>query len=240
MVGSIVVVLLAVLMPTVGYGLERAKSFKCQSALRAIAFDFAVFANDDLHGDRGDDRVNYGARRFSLETFVESQYGVDEFWAFGDVDLAERPDERGDDPMRCSKVSGAVSLRANTPCREGAVGPTQHVSFGFNMRLWKAETVDAQGRPRVKEVQMDSSILGEGRVPLVWDVDGERAARADAQAMFSAPSLDSAGPYAGDVAWFPGLRHLRAGHFAFVDGSVRSSGDPLSESGWDWGFQPTP
>ena len=36
---------------------------------------------------RGDDRTRYGRSRFSLETFVESQYGVDEFWAFGGVDV---------------------------------------------------------------------------------------------------------------------------------------------------------
>ncbi|MBL0922026.1 MAG: prepilin-type N-terminal cleavage/methylation domain-containing protein [Phycisphaerales bacterium] len=238
--GGVIVALLAVLLPTIGAAMERARAFRCQTSLRSVAFDFAVFANEELHGDRGDDRLRYGRTRFSLETFVESQYGVDEFWAFGDTDTHERPDETGVDPMRCSEIAGPVTLRRDVPCREGAVGPTENLSFGFNMRLLRVEYLDPRGRPRSKEVQLTSSVLAQGRTPLLWDIDGRAAASKDAQGLFSAPALDSPGVYAGDQHWFPGLRHGGRLNVAFIDGSVSASSRPLDESGWAWGWQPEP
>ncbi len=238
--GGVIVALLAILLPTIGFAMERARGFRCQSSLRSVAFDFAVFANDELHGDRGDDRTRYGRSRFSLETFVESQYGVDEFWAFGDVDVHERPDETGVDPMRCSEIGGPVTLRRNVPCQAGAVGPTENLSFGFNMRLLRIEYLDALDRPRSKEVQLNSAVLAQGRTPLLWDIDGRAAAQQDRQTIFSAPALDSMAVFAGDQYWFPGARHGGRMNVAFIDGSVSASDRPLEESDWRWGWQPRP
>lgn len=237
---GVIVALLAILLPTIGFAMERARGFRCQVSLRSVSFDFAVFANDELHGDRGDDRLQYGRSKFSLETFVESQYGVDEFWAFGDAETHERPDETGVDPMRCSEIAGPVTLRRDVPCREGAIGPTENVSFGFNMRLLRIEYLDNRDRPRSKEVQLTSAVLGQGRTPLVWDIDGRAAAERDVQPFFSAPALDSVAVYAGDQYWFPGLRHGGRMNVAFIDGSVSNSDRPLEESDWRWGWQPEP
>src|SRR5690242_14076117 len=69
---AIVALLLAILLPALGYTVRAARGFRCQVSLRSVAFDFSVFADDNLHGDRGDDVAVVGRRRFRLETFQES------------------------------------------------------------------------------------------------------------------------------------------------------------------------
>lgn len=235
---AVLAILLSILLPSLSRGLATARSFKCQVNLRGIAFDFTVFADDLLHGSRGTDDANYGRRRFSLETFMESQYGVDEFWSWNDADLARRPASAGDDPMRCAEMTGEVVMRRHQPCRAGAIGPTQNISFGFNMRLFRIETLGSRGRPGTREVQLSSAITQQGRVPLAWDVDGAAAAERDAPAVFSAPALASRSLYAGDAYWYPGARHLGAANYALIDGSVHTSANPLGSTGWDWAYQP--
>ncbi len=229
---SVIVILLSLLMPALGKGLEAARSFKCQTTVRGIAFDFAMFADKQLHGSRGNDSAIYGPNRFSLETFIESEYCIDEFWCFGDVPLYENTSS--DDRMRCSEVSGPVTLRKDVPCREGAVGPSQNVSYAFNLRLLRAEYKGPRGRPRMREVQLSSLILARSDVPLVIDADGEAAAVRDALPHYVAPSLDSQGPLAGDRYWFPSSRHSKKTNVGFVDGSVRSSFNPEAFSGWSY------
>jgi len=230
---AIIVVLLAVLLPALGMGITTARGFRCQMNLRSIAFDFAVFADEGLHGNRGDDA---GSPNFSLESFVESQYCVSEFWCWGPGDVADRAIEG--DVMRCSEVRGPLTMRRNISCQDGALSPAKNVSYTFNMRLWKAE-VETNGVPRVRPVRLTGSILQQVRVPLVWDIDAEAAAAAGTPPHFSAPSLDSAGPFAGDAFWYPSTRHGGRGNYALIDGSVHSSSDPLNER-WNWSYQPLP
>lgn len=238
LVVGVIGVLLAILLPAIGYALARAQSFRCQSSLRSVAFDFQVFASDELHGDRGTDSQEFGRNVFSIVTFMESQYGVDEFWEFGDADMATRPDPSGADPMRCSRVRGEITLRRGVPCTNGAVGPSENVSYAFNMRLHRVEYIASNGQPRNAETRLRSTVLDQGRVPLVMDVDGAAAADAGQSALLTAPSLDSQGLYANDALWFPGRRHLGAMNVAFIDGSVASSDEPLAEADWDWAWQP--
>lgn len=230
---AIIVVLLAVLLPALGMGITTARGFRCQMNLRSIAFDFAVFADEGLHGNRGDDA---GSPNFSLETFVESQYGVSEFWSWGPGDMAERVAEG--DVMRCSEVRGPLTMRRNVSCQDGALSPTKNVSYTFNMRLWKAE-FETNGVPRVRPVRLTGAILQQSRVPLVWDIDAEAAALAGTPPHFSAPSMDSTGPFAGDAFWHPSTRHGSRGNYALLDGSVHASGDALNER-WNWSYQPLP
>jgi prepilin-type N-terminal cleavage/methylation domain-containing protein/prepilin-type processing-associated H-X9-DG protein len=247
---AIIAVLLALLLPAARGAVGSARSFKCQMSQRSVAFDFSVFADDQLHPFRGDDddadaRIRGGpARTFRLETFIESQYGVDEFWndAYG-ATVQRLPDDRGRDPMRCAEVSGVVELRRNTPCTQGAVSPPQFVSFGFNARMHQSEARWTAGDPG--PLRLTGRVLqGEGesapaRVPLLWDVDGATAAQREAVPLLSAPSLDSAGPLYGDGRlWFPSLRHAGALNAAFLDGHVAPSTRPLAEPSWSWSFDP--
>lgn len=235
---TIVAMLVALLLPALRISTKAARGFRCQMSLRSVGFDFAVFANDELHGDRGEDS-SLGDHRFRVETFQESQYSIDEFWRWGGAATHTLPDAANNDPMRCSEVKGEITVRRDTACGSGAITPPQHVSFGFNLRLHRLEVEDALGRPRAVEARLTERILEHGMVPLAWDVDGAEAFRKDAQPVFSAPSLDSR-IFPGDRYWYPGLRHNGAANFVFVDGHVKSSARPLGEPGWDWAFQPAP
>ncbi len=234
---ALVTALFGVLLPMLSASLERARSYQCQMAQRAVAFDFQIFADNELHGDRGDD---HDRTTFQIETFQESQYGVDEFWRWGqDQSAHQTPDSNGNDPMRCPSVSQSVTLRNNLACSAGAIGPPQGVSFGFNARLNRIEVLDSRGRPRAIKARLRSSILQQSSVPLLIDIDGQQALTLGVNPLYTAPSLDSRGPYAGDRVWFPGTRHNGHANAAFMDGHVASSSDPEHEPGWRWDFQPT-
>lgn len=231
---AIVSVLLGILVPTLASGLLRSKDFKCQTELRRAAFDFTLFANDELHGDRGDDTARYGPRRFSLETFMESQYGVDEFWRHGENAVVE---VQSDKVLGCARAATTMTLTKDSACASGGVAPAQDVSYGFNYRLDTAEYLDHRGRWRTTAVSLTSRILSAGRVPLLMDVDGAEAQRRDITAHFIAPEAGSQAVFADDIYWFPSMRHNGRAQVAFVDGSVDSSSDPANETGWDWGYQ---
>lgn len=235
---AIVAVLLAILLPALGFTMRSARGFRCQVSLRGVAFDFSVFADDNLHGERGNDPAVVGRRRFRLETFQESQYGVDEFWRWGPAPTHTLPDAEKNDPMRCNEVRGPITLQNNTPCSQGAVAPARYISYGFNMRLHRAESTGPSGQPLLRPVALGNDIMDHSRVPLAWDVDGLIAEQRGMTPVFSAPSLGSTGPYANEAFWFPGKRHNGAANFAFIDGSVSASAKPLTEAGWDWSFQP--
>jgi prepilin-type N-terminal cleavage/methylation domain-containing protein/prepilin-type processing-associated H-X9-DG protein len=230
---AILGVLLGLALPMLAGAIRKARAFRCQVSLKSVAFDFTMFADADLHSDRGNDPSVFGRQRFSLETFQESQYGLDEFWIWGGQSTHTVPDLGGRDPMRCAEMRGELTLLKNTPCAGGAISPPQNVSYTFNARLW---------RPMVNNVptlvSLTSAITDESMVPLVWDVDGAAAAKKGLTPVFSAPTMGAAGPYANSNLWFPSMRHSGTLNVGFVDGHVASSAAPLAESGWNWGFQP--
>ena len=232
---AIITLLIGILTPAVSGAMARARSFKCQMSQRSVAFDFQIFADPLLHGNRGDDA---DSMEFGIETFQESQYGVDEFWRWGNAGAIELPDALGNDPMRCPDVRQPLVLRDNLACSRGAVGPDISISFGFNARLNRAEYIDSRGRARSVSVTLRPDILSHASVPLLLDVDGERAKSLGVSPVFTAPSLDSQGPYANERMWFPGLRHSGKANIAFMDGHVESSRQPDVEPGYDWSYQP--
>lgn len=236
MVVALIGTLMALLLPALGAAMGSARSFKCQMGLRNVAYDFGLFADTRFHSDRGDDE-SLSNERFRLETFQESQYCIDEFWCWGEADVAEIPNAQGNDPMRCPEVRGPLTLRANAPCTGGGVGPFENVSYTFNIRMHVAERRSATG-PLFRRVELTESVLGGSDVPLVWDVDGELARGKGQQPFFSGPSLDSRVVFANDRYWFPGSRHARNANFAFMDAHVETTRDALSESGWRFGFVP--
>lgn len=234
---GIIAMLIAIIAPTLSGAMSRARGFQCQMSQRSVAFDFQIFADRQLHGDRGDDG---DGSTFSIETFQESQYGVDEFWRWGDeLGFIELPDAQGNDPMRCPSVRTPLTLRNNLACSNGAVGPSLSVSYGFNARLNRIEVIDSRGRPRAVNVPLRENILAHPDVPLLMDIDGARAQALGVSPIYIAPSLDSQGPYADERVWFPELRHNGKANVAFIDGHVESSSNPAGESTWRWDYQPT-
>lgn len=234
---SVIAVLLSLMSTALSGAFGAARGVKCEASLRAVVMDFRAFADASYHTDRGDDARRTDGR-FRLATFQDSEYGVDEFWRWGDASMVVMPDLQGDDPMRCAAVEGAITLRRGIECTDGAVSPSQRISYGLNRRLHRAEVVDSLGRPRVLSVLLSSDVLNESLVPLVWDVDGEGALERKTIPVFSAPALDSRGAYANDRFWFPAMRHNGAMNVGFLDGHVASTRRPLEEPGWRWDFQP--
>ncbi|PCI11517.1 hypothetical protein COB72_00950 [bacterium] len=234
---AIIAILIGIIVPTVGSAVATARGFACQMSQRSVAFDFQIFADKQLHGDRGDDE---GRHSFRIETFQESQYGVDEFWMWGEeVGVIELPDSQGNDPMRCPSVRQPMTLRNNIACSSGAVGPSASISYGFNGRLNRIEQIDDRGRPRAVSVRLRPNILSHSDVPLLMDIDGQRADMLGVNPIYVAPSLDSQGAYANDRVWFPGLRHGGKANVAFIDGHVESSSTPSTEQGWRWSYRPS-
>lgn len=232
---SIVLVLVSVLLPALSSVRGEARRVQCSISQRSVAFDFRLFADDGLFTERGNDEFELPEGRFRLETFQDLQYGISEFWAYGDRAMATLPDSRGRDPMRCPEVAGALRVVRDLPCTGGGVGPFSSISYGFNIRLHLREH---EGGPRVFSfVELTGSVLDAGRVPLLWDVDGESALAVSSNPVFSGPSLDSPLLFAGDRYWYPGLRHNGGMNVAFVDGSVSQTSRPL-ETPWLWGFVP--
>ena len=123
-------------------------------------------------------------------------------------------------------------------CSSGAVGPPQSVSFAFNARLHRAEVLDRFGRPTAVPVRLKPSIMQSSNVPLMLDANGDQAFQLGVSAIYTAPSLDSQGPYSNDRLWFPGKRHGGRANVVFIDGHVESSDKPADELGWRWDYQP--
>lgn len=245
---AILSILIALLLPAARGAVGSARSFKCQMAQRSVAFDFGLFADENLHPFRGDDDTNDPALRivprgqFRLETFIESQYGIDEFWAdtYGTAPTASLPDANGRDPMRCAECRGGITLRRALPCSQGAVGPPQAISYGFNMRLHLSERRWLAGNPN--PLGLSYQVLNSGdaqpsRIPLLWDVDGFEAAQRGVVPLLSAPAMASTTLYAGSLYWFPSNRHVGATNVGFVDGHVASTRNPLAEP-WAWDYDP--
>lgn len=235
---AVIASLMAILLPAIGHARRSARSFRCQVALRSAAFDFTVFADDQLHGDRGNDEANLPAGQFRLETFQNSQYGLEEFWRWEAAKEHTLPDPSGFDPLRCAEIGGEVKLVKDQPCSGGGVTPLQNISYTFNSRLHRAEVTKANGKVGAALVYLTTEILGHGMVPLAWDVDGRVAVEHEVSPVFSAPAMDSKVVYVGDLYWFPAYRHLGQANFALIDGSVKATARPLEESSWQWAYQP--
>lgn len=232
---AVLATIAGLLLPALGRSMAMARQFRCQVSLRSVGFDFGVFADEALHGDRGADK-SLGPR-FRVETFQESEYGIDEFWRWGDVNAHTVPDADDNDPMRCAAVKGLVMLRRGTPCRQGAVTPSENISYTFNGRLDRAPR--GSNESRWMQATLTPDAASESMVPLAFDVDGAEAERRGVTPVFSAPGLGvDRGPFAGDALWFPSYRHAGSSNVLFTDQHVESSRALVDEKLWRWDFLP--
>ncbi len=229
----IVSLLVALLIPALAKSLATARGLRCKLSQRSVAFDFVQFADDGISVDRGDDT---GRGNFSIDTFIESQLQIDEFWnREGLTFQTPTSDREGLDPMRCPEVSGPVMYARGRSCTEnGIVGPWENISYAFNIRLRQREVLINRGNS-LHAQRLDSSILSEpGQIPLLWDVDGDASLAADKFPLFGGPAFESR-EWSRDRVWHPALRHGGTMNVAFVDGHVDSTTQPLAEQ-WRWQF----
>ncbi|MFM9956909.1 MAG: prepilin-type N-terminal cleavage/methylation domain-containing protein [Phycisphaerales bacterium] len=244
---AIIALLLTLLLPALGAAQGSARRHACLMNLRRIATDFALFADANAGTPRGDDDRNLPRGQFYLSTFIESEFGISEFWngsgggagggsGGGAGSWAPLPQ---DHILRCPEVKGQVLL-SNGPCTGGpggGISPPSRVSYGFNLRLHKRPP--APGKPSIGFLRLRESILSNPGVPLVWDTDAAAAnAKGVSDTSFSAPSLGAGGAYASDRYWNPSLRHGGRNNIVLMDGSARATDDPLSLPGVRWDFVP--
>lgn len=233
---AIILVLLSLLLPAIRSAVSLARARKCQAGQRAVGFDFSIFADDTLHGFRGSDaRPN----NFTLASYIDAQYQIGDFWAWGNVDEVHLPNADANDPLRCPEVDGGLTLIRGRQAINGGIAPAENISFGFNIRLEQGEYLDSSGRTRVQRgLRLGASILERNRVPLMWDVDAVAATEQGVSPILSGPGLGSNGPLANDRYWFPGRMHHGKTNVLFVDGHVAESAAPLREPDWNWAFSP--
>ncbi len=245
MVVAIIAVLMALLFPAIRGTIGAARGFRCQASERTIAFDFNVFADDQLHGSRGTDETYLRPGQFRVETFQDSQYGVDEFWAYDAEPVHRVPDSKGRDPMRCSEIRGPLDLRRSAPCVGGGVGPNRNISYGFNIRLHWSDSAASQPGANFSVVLTSRILEGYGllppeNIPLLMDVDGADAPLGMSP-LFTGPTANAQSDlYAQNRLWWPGMRHNGAMNIAFIDGHVIASKRPLAEGKVAWDFEPPP
>lgn len=234
---TIIVILMALLLPGLRSLRQGALSVRCMSNLRVLSSDFHLFANDGLHDDRGDSE-SMGGAKFYFQDFVEKGYRIDEFWETGSRVQSMNPST---DPMICPVSDLPLKRRGDRRCEDDAVFPAENVSYSFNRRLHE-QTILVNGRPFPdRDTRLDSSVLEHPNVPIALDVDGARAARNGRKPFFTAPPVEGHDDwYSNGLYWFPSSRHRGRTNVVFVGGYVQTSADPAGERGWDWKYQPTP
>lgn len=229
---SIMAMLITLLIPTLHRVAGKSRQFGCQMNLRSVAFDFVMFADENLRPRRGNDKGALGGNRFWLETFQESEYQIDEFWSRpGSVFRGEVSDLG---VMACPEVKGQITMRDETPCSSNAIQPARNISFAFNIRLWRPER-RIGGLWATPKVPLSDGILSTGRrIPLLFDIDAMTAEERMLLPYYSGPPQNPAAPYGNGNQWFPTARHDGQMQVAFVGGEVSATTDAVAERGWAW------
>lgn len=224
-------VLLGILLPVLGGAMDASRSFRCQMSLRNVAFDLRMFLDPSLDDSRTEDPCRRHGH-VALETFQESQYGIDEYWRYGSARSVVALGKEDDVPLRCASVRGDLVLRRDAPCSSGGVASWDTVSYGFNARMHR---VDGPGG-RSRGTCLTERVRDEAMVPVAWDVDGAEATRRGVSPVFSAPPIGDGGMYDDGQSWMPASRHGSGMNVAFMGGHVLSTRRPMDEIGWRWDY----
>ena len=234
---SIIALLMSILLPALGGGRHAANDLKCKANLRNIVLQFLDFADESGAGHRGNSD-QLGPDRFRIEDFQDSIYGIAEFWT--DTSVERMPLTASQQPMMCPAGPWQLERRAGMPCSSGAIGPQPNVSMGFNKRL-ETRTRYIEGQAYRAPAYLSSKLLQYPDVPLLFDVNGEQAARQGRIPYYSAPPIlddSTVDIYESGLWWFPAFRHRGRLNVGFVGGHVLSSSHPTTEPWWRWSYQP--
>jgi prepilin-type processing-associated H-X9-DG protein len=212
------------------------KTLECASNLRAIGFEFSLFANGDA-GEAGRTNVPSGSTRFHINDFQDYVYRINAYW---DAPGSTATLRRGTTTAMCPAGPATLTKHAGFPCSAAAIGPEEGVTLAANMRLFRAEVAFA-GRvvlAPAAATRVSTRILQRPYTPLFMEVDGEAAAARDIAPFYIAPPLLGVPetPYGRGTYWMPADRHAGGVNVVFVGGHVLSSAQPEQEA-WDWSYQ---
>jgi len=233
---GITMLLISILMPALASARSSAKALVCASNMRSAVMQFAEFASGESPKGRGDSEV-LGKYRFYINDVQDQLYGLDEFWDAGDV--ASAPLRSANELMLCPAVTGELTKRQGFPCGSSALAPIENVSIAFNMRLYRA-SVNYKGAVRLASEASTSvhrEIVNRPYVPILLDVDGDKAKARSIDPFYTAPPLGEVDDaYADGRYWIPSDRHNGQTNVAFMGGHVLRSAAPADEQ-WDWTYQ---
>ncbi len=237
MVVAVIILLVGLLLPALSSARESARSLVCSSNLRTVTAEFGMFADGSAPNGRGESEA-LGGRRFRINDFQESLYGLDEFWDLGSRETGKVAGDAG--VMLCPTGAATLTKRQGYPCGGAAMAPIEGVSVALNMRLYRAVT-EFKGKPVLAPAAatfVRTDVLQHPYVPLVLDVDGAEAVRRTLEPFYTAPGIAAGAddPYADSRYWLGANRHRRKINVGFVGGQVLSSTDPAKER-WDWEYQ---
>jgi prepilin-type processing-associated H-X9-DG protein len=235
---GIIALLISIMLPAMQASRRAGRTVKCMSQMRRASYEFRLFADDFAAQNRGDSAV-FGESRFEIEDFQDSLYRVDEYWDRPELrtPVAYQPSE---EVMMCPEGPSflqryPIQGQSHEP---GFVLPHANVSIAVNMRLYR-RVMKIDGINYLVPAIVTGKILDHPDVPVLLDVDGEKAAARKQVPYYIAPPLGAGDPYGTGNYWFPSLRHKGGLNAAFVGGHVSTSPRPLREPGWDWSYQPS-
>jgi prepilin-type processing-associated H-X9-DG protein len=231
-----IALLFSLLLPALSSARDQMKMLKCSSNLRSVAFEFQLFAEDQNPEGQGDS--GRGSRRgFFINDFQDLLYRIDEFWEVPGSTTGVL--EAKNEIMLCPAGPARLIKRRGFPCGNAAIGPAEDVTLAMNMRLYRAE-VEFHGKlvlAPAAATHLHADVLSHPYVPLLLDVDGERAAARGLEPFYTAPPVEGDNdPYSDGRYWMPSKRHRGRTNVAFVGGHVLSSTRPERET-WDWRYQ---
>jgi len=235
---AVISLLIAILLPAMHSAREQMRTLSCSSNLKKSAFEFQIFANGESPSGRGDSDERFGesSGKFQVEDFLESQYGVGEFWTHDDVPWITLPPNH---PLVCPSTTDELKTRGQALDDNDAVYPAEAVSVAINMRLYRSvfEFAGQQRLQQAKYCALTARTMEHPFAPLLIEVDGAAAQRKVDNPLYIAPPLAGRDdPYSDGAFWSPGQRHGGGTLVGFVGGHVLRSQTPEQES-WDWGYQ---
>ena len=233
---SILAFLVSILLPAINSARESAKHLVCAANMRSITREFDFFVRGESANGQGDSE-KLGPNRFRIDDFQEQLYGIDEFWDLGDKTSA--PVMSSANVMLCPSGRARLTKRKGFPCGRESITPIKGVTLAMNKRLQRAE-VNFHGKTvlaPVRSTRVSATILNRPYVPIVMEIDGERASAAGIDPFYMAPpGSNGEGPFSSGRFWIPSKRHGGRVNVAFTGGHVLSSKTPERER-WDWDYQ---
>lgn len=233
---AILSVLMSILLTTLSKVRRTATSVLCQTKLRSVSQRFTLFA--DSH---------YQFLRTDGDKCYSSLFGVNDFQLglYGQIETRDTADEgetvigleRSKEPLMCPAGPDQLFRRLDHEMHDGGIFPLRNVSLGFNGQLFgsAARVGESLATP---DFALTPKVLDYPLVPLVLDVDGERAENKGFLPFYTAPDIQPGGEPTPGISWFPSRRHDGKIQAAFIGGHVATSFDPLNEPGWNWRWNP--